>query len=105
MQFIVIGYDGDDDNALARRMAVRAAHLKLGEEMMRQGKLLYGVALLNDRDEMVGSTLVFNFPSRTELDDWLRVEPYVTGDVWKRIDVHRCRVGSSPRPPERSMSE
>ena len=40
MQFMVIGHDGTDPDAPARRMAVREAHLKLGKELYDAGKWL-----------------------------------------------------------------
>ncbi len=95
MQFLVLGYDGDDDQALARRMAVREAHIALGDKLRDEGKLLYGAAILDDSDKMIGSVLLCDFESRNELDQWLEQEPYVTGDVWRKIDVRKCRVGPS----------
>jgi len=32
MQFLIIGKDGEDEKAMERRMKVRQAHLKLGDE-------------------------------------------------------------------------
>lgn len=93
MQFLVIGRDGADSEALNRRMAVRQAHIELGDKMRAQGKMLFGVAILDDSDKMVGSMLVCNFESRSELDDWLRIEPYVTGGVWQDVQVQSCKVG------------
>ncbi len=95
MQFLVLGYDGDDDQSLARRMAVREAHIALGDKLRDEGKLLYGAAILDDNDKMIGSVLLCDFESRNELDQWLEQEPYVTGDVWRKIDVQKCRVGPS----------
>jgi hypothetical protein len=42
-----------------------------------------------------GLVLVLDFPTRQELDAWLKIEPYVLGDVWRRIDVQPFRVGPS----------
>ena len=95
MQFLVVGYDGTDDGALKRRMAVREAHIALGDKMRDAGKMLYGVAILDDSAKMIGSALVCDFNSRHELDQWLKEEPYVTGDVWRKIEVHNCKVGPS----------
>ena len=44
---------------------------------------------------MTGSVLVLDFPERAELDAWLKIEPYVTGDVWRSIEVRPFRVGPS----------
>lgn len=95
MQFLVIGYDGQDEQALERRMAVREAHLALGDKMRDAGTMLYGVAMLDDNGKMVGSVLVCDFPSRQELDEYLKIEPYVTGNVWQTIEVKNCKVGPS----------
>ncbi len=93
MQFIVIAKDATDDQALARRMAAREAHLALGNKMKEAGTLLYAAAALNDQQQMCGSFLVCQFESRAELDKWLNVEPYVLEKVWRDIDVVPCRVG------------
>ncbi len=45
MQFLIIGRDGTDDKALERRLAVREAHIRLGDELVRDGHMWYGAAL------------------------------------------------------------
>ena len=95
MQFLVLGYDGTDEEALNRRLAVREAHIKLGDELRDSGNLLYGVAMLSDEGMMKGSMLVADFPNRAALDAWLAEEPYVTGKVWEKVEVIPCKVGPS----------
>lgn len=95
MQYVVIGKDGDDEAALDRRMAVRADHIALGDEMVASGNMLFGVATLDASGRMNGSILVVDFDSRDALDDWLAVEPYVVGKVWQSVEVTECRVGQS----------
>ena len=92
MQFIVIGKDGDDPGAMERRLASREAHLKMGDEMEAAGNRWYGAAILDDDGKMIGSMAVMDFPSEQELNDWLRQEPYVIGDVWRSVEVHKCNV-------------
>jgi len=92
MQFLVFGYDGKDDKAMERRMAKREAHLAGVAKMKAEGKALYGIAMLDDEENMVGSVMVMDFPSRAELDGWLKVEPYVVGKVWKRVEVFKAKV-------------
>ena len=36
---------------------------------------------------MIGSIVLADFPSRSELDTWLRTDPYVTQGVWQEIEV------------------
>ena len=41
----------------------------------------------------MGSIFVCDFPGREELQEkWLDSEPYVTGNVWEKIAVHRAWV-------------
>lgn len=92
MQFLVFGYDGKDEKALERRMTHREAHLAGVVRMKQEGKALYGIAMLDATEKMIGSVMVMDFPSRAELDAWLSVEPYVTGKVWEKIEVCPARV-------------
>jgi hypothetical protein len=94
MQYLVCGYDGDDEGALDRRLAVRADHLALGDRMVAEGTMLFGVALL-DGDRMIGSAIVVDFPTQSDLDHYLSIEPYATQNVWHRIEITPCRVGPS----------
>lgn len=93
MQFLITAHDHPD--ALPRRMEVRERHIALGDRMKAEGKMLYAAAILDDAGEMRGSMIVCDFPDRAALDDYLAVEPYVTGNVWGNIDVRPCRVGKS----------
>lgn len=92
MQFLVIGKDGRDEKAMERRLAVRQAHLDLGEKMRRSGERWYGAVLLDDNSNMIGSMMVMDFSSKKELQEWLDREPYVTGGVWKSVEVVKCNV-------------
>lgn len=92
MQFIVTGYDGTDAEAPSRRLAVRANHLKLVEESVSRGEQILGAAILDDEGNMRGSLMVMDFPSRAMLDAWLAREPYVTGNVWQKIEVKTCAL-------------
>lgn len=51
---------------------------------------------------MVGSMVLADFPDRPALDDWVSNDPYVTGDVWRRIEVvpYRAAVGAWMPPGE-----
>jgi hypothetical protein len=90
MQFLVLGYDDTDDLASERRMKARADHIRMGDVLLKNGNLWYGAALLDENKDMIGSMYMMNFPDRTSLDAYLKVEPYVIGGVWKKIDVLPC---------------
>jgi uncharacterized protein len=95
MQSLILGYDAEDHQAPQRRLAAREAHLALGARLRDAGNFLYGVAMLSDRGAMCSSMLVADFESREALDRWLQQEPYVTGQVWKKIEVIPRMVGPS----------
>jgi uncharacterized protein len=93
MEYVVIAYDGKDENALQRRLAVRGQHLEMAKQLIHEGKMLYGAAILDEKDnKMIGSVCIYNFNSRQEFDAWLKTEPYVTGNVWQQIEVKPCKV-------------
>ncbi len=92
MQFLVIGHDGTDDQALSRRMTAREAHLAGVVKMKEEAKAIFGTAILDDQGKMIGSVMVMDFPSREELDAWLKIEPYVTQEVWLKIEVLPTQV-------------
>ncbi len=92
MQFLIIGKDGTDEKAKERRSAAREAHSKMGDELVSSGNMWYGAALWDDNDEMIGSILLMDFPSRKEFQEWLDKEPYVTRGVWKSLEILKCNV-------------
>ncbi len=98
MQFLVIGRDGSDDGAMARRLAVRDNHLALAQQMKNTGELLYAAALMDESERMVGSSMIMEFEDRAALDTWLEVEPYITGDVWRTVEVSLCKVPGFIKP-------
>ena len=93
MQFIVSGYDGQDEGALDRRMAARQAHLAMAKQMVENKKWLYAAAILNEDEKMTGSLIICEFDSRKAMEtEWLEKEPYVLGKVWEKIEITRAQV-------------
>lgn len=87
MQYMVIGRDGTDPNAMLRRRAARDEHLALVARMSQTGTVLCAAALLDDEGQPVGSMMLVAFPSRLELDSWLRLEPYMLSAVWQDVSI------------------
>ena len=92
MQWLIIARDGKDEEAPGRRLAARPAHLENAARLQAEGHLLIGGALIDDQGNMIGSAAVAQFATRAELDQWLRTDPYVTGGVWRDIEVLPYRV-------------
>lgn len=93
MQFIVSAQDYTDEQALERRLRVREAHLAASNELKAEGHLLFAAAQLNEEGKMIGSLIIVDFHSRSEVEQWLTTEPYATGDVWEKIEITPCQVG------------
>ena len=93
MHFLVTAFDGKDDEAGLRRKNAREQHLAGVKQCIKEGKHLYAAAILDDNRRMIGSVMIVDYPSKDILiQEWLNHEPYVTGDVWKEIDIQPCAV-------------
>jgi len=92
MQFVVIAYDGADEDAAERRAQARPAHMAGAQRMKDDGQIVCGGAILDDDGVMIGSVAIVDFPSRADLDAWLTDDPYVTEGVWQWIEVRPFRV-------------
>jgi len=79
MQYLVIVYDYE--NALEKRLEVREAHLEDAKNLIKEGKIISAGALIED-NKMVGSTLYIDFETKDDIEQWLKVEPYVVNKVW-----------------------
>jgi uncharacterized protein len=92
MQYLLIAYDGKDPEAPDRRLRVRQEHLDKIAVLKKNGEFLFGGAILDESGNMIGSMIIYDFPDRKSLDHRLKEEPYVTGGVWKRIDIQPFRL-------------
>ncbi len=94
MQYLVIAYD--NDNALERRLAVRDAHVEGTRKLMAEGKIISAGALIED-EVMVGSTLLVDFDTDEEIDEWLENEPYVKNNVWNMDEFQIVPIKLLPK--------
>ena len=93
MQFLLLAYDYNDDNALVRRNDARSKHLENVKALKKQGRHLFGAAILDEDGKMVGSLMIVDYPSRSDLEfEWLKNEPYIINDVWEKVTIKPCLV-------------
>ena len=92
MQFLIIAYDGTDPGALDRRMKVREEHLKNTGILKQRGEFKCGGAILDDDGKMIGSMIVYDFPDRKALDEYLKNEVYFTKGVWEKVEIKPFRI-------------
>jgi uncharacterized protein len=93
-QYLITGYDGTDENALERRMNVRPFHLEGAKKLKENGNFIIGGAMLNEEGIMIGSTMILQFESSAELQDWIDNEPYIQQKVWEKFEVKPFRVAN-----------
>ena len=91
-QYLVIAHDGNDGEALARRMEWRPKHFERARALKATGNFVIGGAILNEDQQMTGSMMVVQFQRAEVLQEWLKDEPYVVGEVWKTIEVKPFKV-------------
>lgn len=97
---IVIARDGQDDGALARRMAARDAHFARVRPVAEDGTLLFGGAILDAPEgRMVGSVAVTRHTSHDMARGFWAADPYVTGDVWRDLEFHATLLRPLPYKP------
>jgi hypothetical protein len=92
MQFLLTAYDGTDPEAPERRLKVRGEHLDKIAVMKKTGEFIFGGAILNGAGNMIGSMIVYEFPDRQSLDERLKEEPYITAEVWEKIEIQPFRL-------------
>ena len=92
MDFLVIAMDGDDNGALGRRMAAREDHLAGIRKLKEQGHLVAGGAILDDDGNMIGSTVILDFPDRESVEKCVAEDPYTKGDVWRDVTIRPFRA-------------
>ncbi|WP_151777969.1 YciI family protein [Acinetobacter brisouii] len=81
----------DQEGTLEQRIASRPAHLARLEQLNAEGRLIVAGPMPkqpgNPQAGFYGSTLIVDFDSREDLDDWLKEEPYLKAGVYSQVDV------------------
>ena len=93
-QYLIYAHDYTDAQALDRRMAARPSHLETVKKLKETGNFILGGAILNDQQQMIGSTLVLQFETTEAFQQWYNHEPYILQKVWENIEVKPFRVAN-----------
>ncbi len=88
MNFIIL--TSDKPNSARTRQETRPAHL---DYIRGFGKRIVaaGATLSEDGETMTGSFFMVAMPDRSEVDAFLRNDPYVKAELFERIEVRRWR--------------
>ncbi|MCC8407388.1 YciI family protein [Mucilaginibacter sp. UR6-1] len=93
-QYVLTAFDHTDTDAIQRRLDVRPLHVERVKQLKASGNFIVGGAMLNDNGDMIGSTMIVQFDSDDELEQWKQSDPYVTGGVWDKIEVRPFKVAN-----------
>ncbi|MBL7818338.1 MAG: hypothetical protein JNL70_25220 [Saprospiraceae bacterium] len=93
-QYVIHALDGTDDDALNRRLSVRAAHFENMSRFKANGNFILGGAMLDERGQMMGSTVVMQFDSEDEFREYLDSEPYIRDKVWVDIRIYPFKTAT-----------
>jgi uncharacterized protein YciI len=91
MHFVVIAKDGNDPDALSRRLAVREKHLEGTTPFAASGFLQVGGALLSKEGTMVGSMMVLEADSEEAVWEFLKQDIYSKANVWQSFEIYPFR--------------
>ena len=87
--FVMIAYDGTDTEAPQRRLNARPKHLAFMQSQKEAGIVQLAVALQNEAGTAsIGSMLVLNVADESQVQAYLKEEPYVQAGVWQHITTH-----------------
>ena len=95
MLYSIIGQDVPD--SLAKRLAVRPAHVARLQALQEEGRLIlagpFPAVDANDPGAagFSGSLIVAEFASLQEAEIWAQADPYVTGGVYVQVTVKPFR--------------
>jgi uncharacterized protein YciI len=97
---IAVAWDGTDEDALQRRLAVRAAHFARVQGLATDGTLLFGGAILDAPDgRMIGSVAVTRHTDHQAARRFWDADPYITGDVWRDVALYGTLLRPLPYHP------
>jgi uncharacterized protein YciI len=79
-------------------MSARDAHVAHINAAARDGRLLLGLPLHDERAQSLGSLMVID-GDRDALDAYLAAEPFAASGVWQRVETHPFRIAPLPYAP------
>ncbi|CAM3620351.1 YciI family protein [Vibrio aquimaris] len=86
-------FSQDVENSLEKRLGVRPAHLARLQKLQDEGRLLTAGPMpaidSNDPGEagFSGSTVIAEFESLQQAQDWADADPYVDAGVYKQVTI------------------
>lgn len=99
MGHVVLGWDGEDAEAPARRARARPAHLEVIARWAGAGRLSLGVPLFREDGTIAGSLMVLGGEDEVGVKEYLAEEPFARQGVWLSYQVRPFRIAPLPYHP------
>lgn len=97
---VIVAMDGTDEGAVARRAAVRPAHMARMAPFAERGELTFGCAVLDaPGGHMIGSVVVTPHATDDAARKFWNDDPYVTDGVWRDLRIWGTRIAPLPYRP------
>ncbi len=87
MQYLVLAFDGTDEDAPSRRQAARQEHLEATKRLNETGVVALAGAILGADGGMAGSALIVEAESEEAVRELLAADVYTRGGVWQEVTV------------------
>ena len=87
MLYAVVALDGTDDEAPARRAAVREKHLEGASALHAAGSMFTGGALIGDNGQMIGTLMVLEAESEEAVRKLIESDIYTRQGVWQSYQI------------------
>lgn len=92
MGYVILGWDGEDAEAPARRAAIRDRHLEVITRWVEAGRLHLAVPLFNGDGRAVGSIMILNDEDEVGAREYLLEEPFAREGVWLSYQMRPYRI-------------
>jgi uncharacterized protein len=92
MYFLVLAWDGVDEDAVSRRDAARASHTESITALFKAGRVILGAGILDEDGVVRGSIVVTNYATRAEVDAYIQDDPLQRKGVWDAVSVYPLRL-------------
>jgi uncharacterized protein YciI len=92
MGYVILGWDGEDAAAPARRAAVRDEHLKVITRWVEAGRLHLATPLFRADGTAAGSIMILNDEDELGAREYLLEEPFAREGVWLSYQMRPFRI-------------
>lgn len=99
MGHVILGWDGTDPEAAARRAAVRPRHLEVIARWAEAGRLSLAVPLFDPQGQALGSLMVLGEEDELGAREYLLDEPFARDGVWLSYQMRPFRIAPLPYGP------